>query len=284
MIPRYFTVAERDHELQNPTSEEKLRLLGERLRLGPGSRVLDIASGRGGPALAARARVRLPHRGDRDRARVPRRCGRASGGGGLAELVSFRARRRLAGRARGGGVRRRDVPRRELRLGQPRGDARRARAGGAAGRPRRRRRAVLAAAAASRRLRGRGRARTRRSRARSRSSSRGRSRSSRSSPRREDDWDRYETLHWRAVEEWLAENPDDPDAADIRARHERYKRDVPPVRPRATSGGRSSSAGRAELARWRIRIFRPSRPTSTTRTSASSRCARRCCARWVPRG
>jgi cyclopropane fatty-acyl-phospholipid synthase-like methyltransferase len=51
MIPRYYVVAERDHEIQNPTSAEKLRLLGERLRLGPGSRVLDVASGRGGPAL-----------------------------------------------------------------------------------------------------------------------------------------------------------------------------------------------------------------------------------------
>jgi len=51
VIPRYFIVAERDHELQNPISEDKLRLLGERLRLGPGARVLDIASGRGGPAV-----------------------------------------------------------------------------------------------------------------------------------------------------------------------------------------------------------------------------------------
>jgi cyclopropane fatty-acyl-phospholipid synthase-like methyltransferase len=51
VIPRYFVVAERDHELQNPISVEKLVLLGERLRLGPGSRVIDIASGRGGPAL-----------------------------------------------------------------------------------------------------------------------------------------------------------------------------------------------------------------------------------------
>ncbi len=51
MIPRYFIVAERDHEIQNPTSEEKLLLLGRRIRLGPDSRVLDIASGRGGPAL-----------------------------------------------------------------------------------------------------------------------------------------------------------------------------------------------------------------------------------------
>jgi hypothetical protein len=40
----------------------------------------------------------------------------------------------------------------------------------------------------------------------------------------EDDWDRYETLHWKAVERWLADNADDPDAADIRTRHERHKR------------------------------------------------------------
>ncbi len=40
-----------------------------------------------------------------------------------------------------------------------------------------------------------------------------------------DDWDRYETLHWRAVEEWLVESPGDPAAEDVRARHERYKRD-----------------------------------------------------------
>src|SRR5262249_38064751 len=39
------------HELQNPTSAEKIRLLGERLGLGGESRVLDLASGRGGPAL-----------------------------------------------------------------------------------------------------------------------------------------------------------------------------------------------------------------------------------------
>jgi hypothetical protein len=40
----------------------------------------------------------------------------------------------------------------------------------------------------------------------------------------EDDWDRYETLHWQTVEQWLAENAEDPDASDIRARHEQYKR------------------------------------------------------------
>jgi hypothetical protein len=40
----------------------------------------------------------------------------------------------------------------------------------------------------------------------------------------EDDWDRYETLHWKSVERWVAANPDDPDATDIRTRHERGKR------------------------------------------------------------
>jgi SAM-dependent methyltransferase len=47
----WHAVVEAEHEIQNPTSEEKIRLLGERLGLGPDSRVLDIASGRGGPAL-----------------------------------------------------------------------------------------------------------------------------------------------------------------------------------------------------------------------------------------
>src|SRR5262249_28602184 len=40
----------------------------------------------------------------------------------------------------------------------------------------------------------------------------------------EDDWDRYETLHWQSLERWLADNKDDPDAPEIRARHERAKR------------------------------------------------------------
>jgi hypothetical protein len=47
----WYAVAEAEHEIQNPTSEEKIRLLGRRLGLGPESHVVDIASGRGGPAL-----------------------------------------------------------------------------------------------------------------------------------------------------------------------------------------------------------------------------------------
>jgi SAM-dependent methyltransferase len=47
----WHAVVEANHELQNPTSAEKIRLLGDRLGLGPESHVLDVASGRGGPAL-----------------------------------------------------------------------------------------------------------------------------------------------------------------------------------------------------------------------------------------
>ena len=47
----WYGVVEAEHEIQNPISAEKIRLLGERLGLGPESRVLDVASGRGGPAL-----------------------------------------------------------------------------------------------------------------------------------------------------------------------------------------------------------------------------------------
>jgi len=47
----WHAVVESEHEIQNPTSEEKIRRLGERLGLGPDSHVADIASGRGGPAI-----------------------------------------------------------------------------------------------------------------------------------------------------------------------------------------------------------------------------------------
>jgi hypothetical protein len=50
-MPSYHVVAESEHELQNPTSRDKIRLLGYRMRLESGSTVLDVASGRGGPAM-----------------------------------------------------------------------------------------------------------------------------------------------------------------------------------------------------------------------------------------
>ena len=39
-MPGWYAVVESKHELQNPTSAEKIRLLGERMELGPGSHVL----------------------------------------------------------------------------------------------------------------------------------------------------------------------------------------------------------------------------------------------------
>jgi hypothetical protein len=47
----WHAVVESEHELMNPTSADKIRLLGARLGLGPGSHVLDVASGHCGPAL-----------------------------------------------------------------------------------------------------------------------------------------------------------------------------------------------------------------------------------------
>lgn len=47
----WHAVVESEHELMNPTSADKIRLLGERLGLGSDSRVLDIASGHSGPAI-----------------------------------------------------------------------------------------------------------------------------------------------------------------------------------------------------------------------------------------
>ena len=47
----WHAVVESEHVLQNPTSAEKIRELGERLGLNSKSHVLDIASGNGGPAL-----------------------------------------------------------------------------------------------------------------------------------------------------------------------------------------------------------------------------------------
>jgi len=223
VIPRYYVVAEEGHELQNPTSEEKLRLLGKRLDLGPGSRVLDIASGRGGPAILlaeelgcavhgieispdfhAVALERAADAGLSDR--VTFELGDASTSelqadaydaalclgasfvyGSLADTAD-----RLAPAVRPGG---------HVAVGEPfwrrlplpddyedRRDPWTTLEGTVtifeiSGL------SVVSVIASS-----------------------------------EDDWDRYETLHWRAVERWLADPPADPEAAEIRMRHERDKR------------------------------------------------------------
>ena len=50
-MPWFPSIAERDHFIQNPTSPDKIRLLGSYLRLDPSSRVLDVACGQAGPAI-----------------------------------------------------------------------------------------------------------------------------------------------------------------------------------------------------------------------------------------
>jgi len=223
VLTRYPIVAESDHEIQNPTSEEKLVLLGRRLRLGPESRVLDIASGRGGPALVLARTFGCRIDGieiapEFHAVAVDRAKERA-----LSKLVSFRLG---------------DALREELAPGEydaalclgasfvygsladtvetlmpavkPGGHV-------VVGEPFWRRHPlpddyedrgapfttltdtvlifetsglpVVSVIASS-----------------------------------EDDWDRYETLHWRACEEWLAANPDNPDVPLVRSRHERSKR------------------------------------------------------------
>lgn len=222
VIPRYFVVAEAGHEIQNPTSEEKLLLLGRRLGLGPDSRVLDIASGRGGPALLlvrefgctwdgielspdfhAVAVDRIAKAGLADRVSFELGDGAQAAFepdsydaalclgasfvyGGLADTVDALA---LAVRP-GGHVVVGEPYWRRLPLPDDYEDRAEpwttlegtTRIFETSGIP------VVSVIASS-----------------------------------EDDWDRYETLHWQAVERWLAAYADDPDAPEIRARHERAK-------------------------------------------------------------
>src|SRR5262249_27658036 len=51
LMPWWYAVVESRHELQNPTSPENIRRLGELRGLDGSSRVLDVAGGKGGPAV-----------------------------------------------------------------------------------------------------------------------------------------------------------------------------------------------------------------------------------------
>jgi SAM-dependent methyltransferase len=214
-MPWFYAVAERDHEIQNPTSGEKIRRLGEYLRLKPDTRVLDMGAGRGGPALlfaqefgcrivaveqapefAAVARERVAAAAVHAQIEVIETDARAfpvdpgaydvavclgasfiwSGlEGTLAALVPAV---RAGGHIAVGEPYWRDspVPVDDLGYTTLGGTTRRFGAAGLS---------VVGVIASS-----------------------------------EDDWDTYESLHWRSLEEWLDANPDDPDAAGIRARHD----------------------------------------------------------------
>lgn len=222
-MPWWFAVIESRHELQNPTSPEKITLLGERLGLGSGSRVLDLASGRGGPALilaetfgchitcveraeefvgAARDRVRnaglerlveILHTDGRDFRPEPNHYDAALCLGasfvwdGLPGTLAA-----LTPAVRAGG---------SVVVGEPYWRTWPLPAGfdpepGEEF-------VTLAETVARFETAG--------------LSFVGLIDSSR------DDWDRYESLHWLTLEEWLREHPDDPDAAEFRELGRRYR-------------------------------------------------------------
>lgn len=215
-----WEIAERDHEIQNPTSPAKVRLLGDYLRLSPESRVLDLACGKAGPAIvlaetygcrisgielrsefaeAGRARVAAAGLGDlieittADAAEAPLEAaawdavlclGASFIWGTLAETAAV-----LHPAVRPGGF---------LAVGEPYWRRWPLPHGvesegwttlpGTADRMTNAGFALTGIIAAS-----------------------------------DDDWDRYESLHWRALEEWLAHNPHHPDSADMREEHERRR-------------------------------------------------------------
>jgi SAM-dependent methyltransferase len=217
----WFAVVEARHELQNPTSAEKIHLLGERLGLGAGSRVLDVGAGRGGPAiLLARefgCRVRCLERAPEFAAAARERVEAA----GLAETVEV-VEADGATAELGSGY---DAA---LCLGasfvwnglagtldalvptvRPRGFV-------AVGEPYWRR-PLLADVEPEDHERYTTLAETL-----ERAEACGVEVVALidSSP---DDWDRYESLHWLALDEWLAANPDDPQAGEFRERGRRER-------------------------------------------------------------
>jgi SAM-dependent methyltransferase len=220
-MPWYHGVVERRHELQNPTSAEKIRLLGERLGLGPESTVLDVASGRGGPAvLLARefgCRIVCVERTE-EFVVVARRRVREAGLDALVEIVQadggefpLEAERYDAALCLGASFVWDGLPGTLDALTPA------VRPGGhvAVGEPYWRQwplpedfepepgEEFVTLPATVARFEAAG-----------------------LEPvtlidASLDDWDRYESLHWLAADEWLREHPDDPDADEIRARSER---------------------------------------------------------------
>ncbi|HLB61873.1 MAG TPA: class I SAM-dependent methyltransferase [Actinomycetota bacterium] len=219
-MPWFFAVVESKHELQNPTSPEKILLLGERLGLLPNSRVLDMASGRGGPAILLAGefgcRITCVERAEEFDVEARRRA-REAGVDSLIEFVHADAREFRPG-SEGYDV--------ALCLGasfiwdglpgtlatltpavRPSGFV-------AVGEPYWRtwplpesvdpdwREDFVTLPETVERFEAAG------------------VRPVTIIDSSLDDWDRYETLHWLAADEWLTEHPDDPDREEIRTRVE----------------------------------------------------------------
>ncbi len=219
-MPWFFAVAERDHAVQNPTTPAKIRRLGEHMRLGADSRVLDIACGRAGPALILAqtfgCRIVGVERAPEFVAVARDRVG-AAGLESLIEIVEQDARAftvehdafdaalclgasfiwdglegTLGALApavrRGGHVVVGEPFWRKWPLDEQTDDMGYTSLRGTTARFEAAGLSVVGLIASS-----------------------------------EDDWDAYESLHWRALEEWLAENPGDADADEIRRRHEEFR-------------------------------------------------------------
>ncbi|MFN2471113.1 MAG: cyclopropane-fatty-acyl-phospholipid synthase family protein [Gaiellaceae bacterium] len=217
-----WEIVERDHEIQNPTTPEKIRLLGDYLRLGRESHVLDMACGQGGPAIVLASAYGCRILGVESRAEFAGRARTRIAACGLDSLIEVRtgdaaqfaledgawdaalclgasfvwgnirdATDVLVPAVRAGGFvavgepfwRRWPLPEGVDDEGYVGLDATLARFTEAGV-------AVTGLIAAS-----------------------------------EDDWDHYESLHWRAVEEWLADELEAPVGHDVRLRHERYRGD-----------------------------------------------------------
>jgi SAM-dependent methyltransferase len=219
-MPWYYAVAERDHEIQNPTSAEKIALLGNYLRLRPEARVLDLACGKGGPAALLASTFgctvlgieRAPEFVEAARERVA-----GVGVGDLVEIVEADAHAfalepeawdaalclgasfvwddlagtlaALAPAVRPGG---------HVVVGEP----------------------YWREWPLPRGVDDQGFVALRETVGRFESAGLALQGIIASSL---DDWDRYESLHWRALEEWLDANPRDPDASEIRGLHERNR-------------------------------------------------------------
>lgn len=216
-MPWFHAVAERYHDIQNPISAEKIRLLGERIGLGPGRRVLDIACGRGGPAIVLASgfgcRVVGVERSNEFATAARERIAAA----GLEELIAIHEQdaadfpiepeqwdaalclgaswiwdglegtvATLSRGVRPGG----HVAVGEVYLRAPAGGDREE---------------FVSLADTVRRFERVGPPVTTLITA------------------SEQDWDAYEGLHWASLEAWLAENAEDPGAAAIRSEHERSK-------------------------------------------------------------
>lgn len=216
-MPWFHGVAERYHEIQNPIGADKIRLLGERLGLAAGQRVLDIACGRGGPTLVLASTFGCEIVGVEKSDEFAEAARKRVAEAGLEELISVHVQDAAdfpiepeawdaalclgASWIWGGlegtvaalvpGVR----PGGHVAVGEVflRGEP--DRPGGE----------FVTLAETVRRFERAGPALTVLIAA------------------SEEDWDAYESLHWASLEDWLAEHPHEPGAAEIRAQHEESK-------------------------------------------------------------